>query len=324
MNQISVTDRPRGSGWFTRLGKVPTPLGGLALGIASLGAAWALVLPEQAETLKLAAAAIAAVLILKVLLKFALHPHLLGEDLRHPVISSVIPTCAMAVMVIAQALLPYADFFARALWVAAVASHLILLTGFVRYRLRDFEIEQMVPSWFVPPVGIVVAAVTSPGMGFESLVWCLFLFGLGCYALKLPVMLYRLLFKSTIPEPVLPTFAIMAAPASLTLAGYLTIADQPELLLISLLAPLAVFMTFLVYVAFVKLLRLPFSPGYAAFTFPMVIGATALLKLGGALEGSFSSLALRLGQVELLVATAIVAYVAMRYATYYLSPVSSR
>jgi tellurite resistance protein TehA-like permease len=37
-------------------------------------------------------------------------------------------------------------------------------------------------------------------------------------------------------------------------------------------------LTAIVYVAFTRLLVLPFSPGYAAYTFPMAIGATALFK----------------------------------------------
>jgi tellurite resistance protein TehA-like permease len=230
------------------------------------------------------------------------------------------PTCAMAIMVIAQSIMPYSEFLARALWVAAVSTHLILLLGFVRHRVKDFDIEHMVPSWFVPPVGIIVAAVTSPGMGFEPVVYGLFIFGLACYAVKLPVMLYRLIFKSTIPDAALPTFAIMGAPASLSLAGYLTITDNPSLIMISILAPLAIFMTAMVYIAFIKLLRLPFSPGYAAFTFPMVIGATALLKLEGCVNGAFAQFFHRLGYIELWVATAIVSYVALRYIFFYLVP----
>ena len=318
MNKTAKTGRT--NGLVSRLSRVPTPLGGLALGIASLGGAWSLIMPDQSQGLKLTAAIIAAILVLKVLLKFILHPHLIREDLSHPVVSSVMPTCAMAIMVIASAIMPYSEFAARALWVAAVVTHLILLLGFVTHRVRDFDIEHMVPSWFVPPVGIIVAAVTSPGMGFEPLVHGLFIFGLLCYFVKLPVMLYRLMFKSTIPDAALPTFAIMGAPASLSLAGYLTITDNPSLIMISILAPLAIFMTAMVYMAFIKLLRLPFSPGYAAFTFPMVIGATALLKLEGKVEGVFADLIHQLGRIELWVATAIVAYVAIRYIVFYLKP----
>ncbi len=304
------------------LSRVPTPLGGLALGIASLGAAWSLISPEGAGSFKIVSALIAAILVLKIIMKFILHPHLIKEELAHPVISSVMPTCAMAMMVVSQSLLSVIPGAARVLWLVAVICHIVLFVSFVANRVGCFKLEHMVPSWFVPPVGIIVAAVTSHGMGFESLVYTLFVFGLGCYFIKLPVMFYRLMFRASIPDAALPTFAIMAAPASLSLAGYLTITSQPDPLLLVILAPLAVLMTLLVYIGFIRLLRLPFSPGYAAFTFPMVIGATALIKLTDWLLAHelfwLGSLTDRLSQIELLIATGIVFYVASRYIIFYL------
>ena len=58
------------------------------------------------------------------------------------------------------------------------------------------------------------------------------------------------------------------------------------MLLVAVLLGIAVLMTGIIYLAFIKLLRLPFSPGYAAFTFPLVIGATALFKVGQLLSSS--------------------------------------
>nr|WP_306671079.1 TDT family transporter [Endozoicomonas sp. SESOKO1] len=314
----------RKTGLSVRLRNVPTPLGGLALGIASLGALWALVLPGYAEWFKLSSALVASLLVLAIFFKFVSNPGLFREDLAHPVASSVMPTCAMASMVIAQSLLSVMPVFAKGLWLLAVITHLLLFIGFTVHRLIDFQLHHMVPSWFVPPVGIIVAAVTSAGMGHEKLVFMLFIFGLCCYFIKLPVMLYRLIFRETIPDAALPTFAIMAAPASLSLAGYLSITNQPNYLLVAVLLPLAIFMTSLVYVAFVRLLRLPFSPGYAAFTFPMVIGATALFKLADILHQQgyqkVCEVINNLAGFELLVATVIVFYVALRYLWFYFSP----
>lgn len=136
--------------------------------------------------------------------------------------------------------------------------------------------------------------------------------------------MYRFIFTEKIPDAALPTFAIMAAPASLSLAGYLSITNQPNYLLVAVLLSLAIFMTSLVYVAFVRLLRLPFSSGYAAFTFPMVIGATALFKLADKLHQQgyqkVCDVINNLAGFELLVATVMVLYVALRYLWYYFSP----
>lgn len=306
------------------LRNVPTPLGGLALGIASLGVAWSLVLPEHEQWFKLLTAAIASVLVLALIAKFLCNPGLFREDLAHPVAGSVLPTCAMALMVIAQSIRPVVPGFAQHLWLLAVVAHILLFISFAVHRLMDFRLHHMVPSWFVPPVGIIVAALTSAGMGYEKLVYVLFLFGLGCYFIKLPVMLYRLIFSDAIPDGALPTFAIMGAPASLSLAGYLSITDNPDYLLLAILLPLAIFMTALVYVALVRLLRLPFSPGYASFTFPMVVGATALLKVADVLllEGHQAAydVIYPLAGFELLVASVLVGYVAVRFFWFYCAP----
>ncbi|MDP0563135.1 MAG: TDT family transporter [Candidatus Endonucleobacter sp. (ex Gigantidas childressi)] len=305
-----------------KLEQIPTPMGGLALGIASLGSAWAMVSPNWVEPIKITSAVIASILILVIVLKLLLHFNLFKKELAHPVIGSVMPTCAMSIMVVAQSLFKVMPEAAPILWLSAIICHIALLVGFIANRIVNFELEHMVPSWFVPPVGIIVAAVTSHGMNFDGLVYWLFIFGISCYAIELPIMLYRLIFRAPIPDAALPTFAVMAAPASLALAGYLKITSQPDPLLLLVLAPLGVFMTGLVYIGFIRLLRLPFSPGYTAFTFPMVISAIALIKLTDwLLINNFTWLATitdNLAWLELIIATGIVSYVIVRYVFHYM------
>ncbi|WP_298718498.1 TDT family transporter [uncultured Oceanisphaera sp.] len=301
-----------------RFAAAPTPMAGLALGIASLGWCWENtgLFAGGAQAL---GAAIAAVLLLILVGKFVLHPRLLAQDLAHPVVGSVVPTFAMATMVISSAV---GGDMGAALWLLAVALHLVFLVTFVWHRLKDFRLHHMVPSWFVPPVGIIVAAVASPGGALAPLAQGLLWFGMSCYALMLPMMLYRLIFCAEVPDAAKPTIAILAAPASLSLAGYLTVIGNPSPLLVAVLLGIAVLMTTLIYLAFIKLLRLPFSPGYAAFTFPLVIGATALFKVA-ALAGQWgldthTREQLRvLAGGELMVATLVVAYVALRFALFF-------
>ncbi|HCJ7281026.1 TPA: C4-dicarboxylate ABC transporter, partial [Vibrio cholerae] len=111
-------------------------------------------------------------------------------------------------------------------------------------------------------------------------------------------------------------------PASLSLAGYLTVVSEPSPVIVALLFGIAVLMTAIIYLAFTRLLRLPFSPGYAAFTFPMVIGATALFKMAHWMESinvaeRFVAQVHWLASLELIVATVVVSYVAIRYLAFY-------
>ncbi|ASI88785.1 TDT family transporter [Vibrio mediterranei] len=306
-----------------RVKGAPTPMAGLALGIASLGWSWenALELHHGAQWM---GAVIASVLLVILAYKFLFHNHLLREDLAHPVVGSVVPTFAMATMVVSHSVGQFLPRVGDGIWLFAVALHIVFLASFVYHRSRDFELHHMVPSWFVPPVGIVVADVAFSGN--PNLQWVAngaLYFGLGVYAVMLPTMIYRLIFTHEIPDAAKPTLAIMAAPASLSLAGYLTVAAEPSPVILALLFGIAVLMTMIIYLAFIKLLRLPFSPGYAAFTFPMVIGATALYKLvawmgaHGIPESAIQQVRM-LANIELIVATIVVSYVAVRYLMAYL------
>ncbi|QTG87711.1 TDT family transporter [Vibrio furnissii] len=300
----------------------PTPMAGLALGIASLGWCW-----ENAADLhgvgQWTGAALASVLLLILTVKFLCHGHLLRQDLAHPVVGSVVPTYAMATMVVSHSVGQFFPITGDALWLMAVVLHVIFLASFVYHRAKAFELHHMVPSWFVPPVGIIVADVAFSGNpALAPIAHGALLFGMLAYAVMLPVMIYRFMFTQEVPDAAKPTMAILAAPASLSMAGYLTVTATPSPVVIALLFGIAVLMTAIIYLAFTRLLRLPFSPGYAAFTFPMVIGATALFKMahwmdsiGMAAQDVHQVHALAM--VELLVATVVVSYVALRYVMYY-------
>ncbi len=307
---------------ITEASRIPTPLGGLALGIASLG--WCL---ENVFPLgglgQLAGAAAAAILLLLLVAKFILHPSRLGEDLAHPVAGSVLPTFAMAAMVISRCVGLGLPEVGRIIWLIAVGLHLTLLAAFIGRRLLDPQFKQMVPSWFIPPVGIVTAALTVPdgmsGDSFHALAYGLMTFGVLSYFLLLPPMVYRMIFHHhEIVDAAKPTIAILAAPASLSLAGYLSVESDPSVVLCAALLGIALLMTAVIYLTLVRLLRLPFSPAYASFTFPLVIGATALFKASeffAAFPGheEFAGIVRLLAAGELTVAILVVGFVCALY-----------
>lgn len=293
-------------------------MAGLALGVASL--AWCADGALGAGgLLQIAGAVTAAGLLLMLAVRGVFHFDTIAADLRHPVAGSIVPTFAMCLMVISRSMAYLSVAAGVALWLAAVALHLAVLAVFFWHRVRGNVMKEMVPSWFVPPVGIVVADVTFPGVE-----WLLPLadgclaFGLASYAVLLPLMLYRLFFGTTIAEGARPTLAIMAAPASLSLAGYLTVVREPDYLLCAVLLGIALLMTVVIYFAFWNLLRLKFSPGYAAFTFPMAIGATALYKASDVVArlgaADYAQTLWRLGTAELVVAAVVIGYVFVLYA----------
>ncbi|WP_440875165.1 TDT family transporter [Thalassotalea sp. PLHSN55] len=300
-----------------KLAIAPTPMAGLALGISSLGLCWQYAFPNILWVQYLGAA-VAAMLLLILSAKFIAHGQLLADDLRHPVVGSVTPTFAMALMVVSVSVHDFFSLFGEALWLVAIVLHLSFLTVFIYHRAKDFQLSHMVPSWFIPPIGIIVAANTFPSLEYLALAKVILWFGIGCFLVMFPMMLYRIIFHGEIADPAKPTLAILAAPASLSLAGYLTVYNQPSPLVVALLLGIAVLMTGLIYLSFIKLLRLPFSPAYAAFTFPMVISALALFKVyqqfvAWDIKLEYSAQIYWLADIELVIATGMVGYVAYCY-----------
>ena len=90
------------------------------------------------------------------------------------------------------------------------------------------------------------------------------------------------------------------------------------ILLCAILLGIAVLMTIAIYFAFWNLLRLQFSPGYAAFTFPMAIGATALYKSSALVAGipggeEYAAQLHVLATIELVISALVICYVLILY-----------
>lgn len=303
---------------------LPTPVAGLALGIASLGMCLESALPLNGAG-QYIGAIIASLLLLLLILRFVLHFDTLLQDLKHPVLGSIVPTFAMALMVVSKSVGDFSPIAGQNLWLIAVILHLIALAMFIFHRLQDPHLHHMVPGWFVPPIGIIVADVMCPNEAFVDFALVLLAIGMVSYLVMLPMMLYRFMFRGEVPDAAKPTIAILAAPASLSLAGYLTVVEEPSLLLCAILLGIALLMTLVIYCAFFRLLRLPFSPGYAAFTFPMAIGATALYKLAhlvNSYEGGseYANQLYWLANAETVIATLVISYVSIRFVHHYLLP----
>lgn len=300
---------------------VPTPLAGLALGIASLGIGLENTLSLD-NLVQFFSAILSMILVCILLGKYILHPQMLKDDVAHPVVGSILPTIAMALMLQTKTISFVSQTAAELVWLFAVFLHFALMFGFVFHRVRDFSLKQMVPSWFVPFVGIGVAAVTVPNGVYHDLAYAIFVFGLINYAIILPIMVYRLIFAEEINDNFKPTIAILAAPASLSLMAYLSLEQNPSLLLCSILFGIAILMTVIIYIAFFKLLRLPFSPGFAAYTFPMAVGAASLIKVSEVLATyplliQYSWEVHVMGIIEMVIATCVCIYVVVSFILYY-------
>ena len=303
--------------------RYPTPVAGLTLGMIGICIFWASVCPQSLapKVILTMATLLVTFMLLPLCLKFVLYPAHLWSDLRHPTIGSIVPTLAMSLMLISHTALNLSCILACTIWLSAVILHILFFLIFCFHRMKKIDLNHMVPSWFVPPIGIVVACISIPTQSLLPIAHLILEFGLIAYAIMLPLMLYRLCFKDSIEDERKPTLAILAAPASLTLTGYLSISSNPNTLVLLILFSIALVMTISVYLMLSDLLRIGFSPAYSAFTFPLAISATASYKMSvwsqtSNLFENYSTLFFLIGLIEGIIATFIITYVAQHYMRY--------
>ena len=303
----------------TLLKTIPIPINGLMLGLVSLAN---LFFALYLEFFGFLFFSIGFVLFLLMLFKIAFTFLDVINDIKNPIIASVAPTFSMGMMVICSVLAgPFSlPGIATIGWRIAACVHFTLVIYFIYTFIwkNKFELHSIYPSWFIVFVGIGVIPITS-GNEESTVVHLLFWLGFIFYLILLPIVWLRLKY---IEEPARPLLTIIAAPGSLCLTAYLVYFTQHNVNLVVFLLVLSQLIYAFVLFKLPTLLKLPFFPSYAAFTFPLVISATAM----NASAHFFDSIpALKvLTVIELLIATCIVSYVFVRYVLFIIERVHAR
>ncbi|MGI6225018.1 MAG: TDT family transporter [Peptococcales bacterium] len=253
------------------LEKYPLPISGLILGLTALGN----LLMSYSEILRNILGIVAGILLILFVLKFVFYPQQIKKELDNVLIASVIPTFPMALMLLSTYLISDFPTFAFIIWISGLVIHLLLIIWFSLKFVCQFNIKQVFPTWFIVYVGLTLVSVTGK-YGMDNLGRVAFWFGLITYLILLCPVLYRIIKIKEMPEPALPTLVILAAPASLLLAGYINSFTEKNMTIIYLLMTLSLIFYIRVIIMLSRLLKLKFYPSYSGFTFPLVISATAL------------------------------------------------
>lgn len=264
--------------------KIPIPMAGLALGLAALANLLSALNPIILGAFRI----ISAVIVLLITLKAVIAPKAVAEDFKNPVILSVAPTYSMALMLLGAYIKTLGqDGLAIFIWGLGIIIHIAFIVFYTMRFIVKFDIKKIFPSIFIVYVGIGTAGITAPAFKMLPIGQASFWFGFVSLLILLPIVIYRLVKVKGIPEPASPTFAILAAPASLVLAAYVKSFTDKNLYMVGFLTLLSIILYIVVIVAMVKLLTLKFYPSFSAFTFPMVIsgiatgGASTVLSKAG-------------------------------------------
>ncbi len=235
----------------------------------------------------------------------------LASDLRDPVQSPFVSIAVIVPMLLAGALASYAFTVGRIL----VVIFLALTIAFGAFLYGQWIVADMIPEaahpgYFVPTVaGGFLGATVAAEVHLHALAWTAFGVGVLCWALLGSAILSRLMFRSVLPDPLVPTLAIEAAPPAVAGIAYFAVTAGATSFVAYALGGYAVFMA-LVQLRFIPLFaRLRFAPGSWAFCFSYAAVATdALLWIASTRPSARAAYAI----IILVLITGLVAAIAAR------------
>ncbi len=184
------------------------------------------------------------------------------------------------------AAVPISMFLLSALWqdhtalnTALYFTALVMITLFTLnvaalWFRRSLDLKFLNPAWFIPVVGNVVAIFTA----VKPYEWLWYYFAVGCtfYILLLGMILFRMIFSDPMPEAMKPTLFIFIAPPSLCCVDMVKMTGsfgEGAMIFLSL----AIFFTLLIAILWKDFIKIPFTPSWWAFTFPLATLGAALM-----------------------------------------------
>lgn len=305
--------------------KIPLPFCGVALGLAALGNlvganGFGQIIPAFKSLnnfgvmLKNVFGLLAAAILILLLIKILLDLKGFLEEMKNPITASVFGTYSMALMILSG----YIQ--SSLLWWIGFIMHIVIMIYFTITFVFKFNIKQVFTSWYIVYVGIVAMNINCKQFGQQALGEIVFYFGFVCTLILLCIVMYRIYVVKEIPDPAKPLFCINTAPVSLCLAGYMATFTDKNPALIYFMLVLSLLIYLLVLVNLPKLLKMPFFPSYAAFTFPMVISAiacklTTAQYLGGEVKAnpSLANITKIIFQLQTYIALVLVIYAFIRF-----------
>lgn len=255
-----------------------------------------------------------AILFLLILKIFSDHEFIL-EELKNPAIAGVASTFPMGIIILSSYIIFFSEKIAYATWIIGFVLQCVLIIYFTKKFIFNFDIKKVFPSYFVVYVGVAVSSIVAPVFNSAYVGKELFWFGFIAYLVLLPIICYRIFFIRKIPEALIPTITILAAPASLCLTGYLCSFETVDTHILWILFIMSFAMFLAVILHMPKMLKLKFYPSYSAFTFPLVISAIAMQSLNTFLtkNGIYIILIQYLSYFTELIAIILVVYVLICY-----------
>lgn len=157
-----------------------------------------------------------------------------------------------------------------------------LTCTFRRWLIDQLDTHEISPVWLIPMVGNASPAFAGVDLGFPGLSKMLLFSALLCWALFMPLILWRIVFvRPVTPQKAMPGLAIMvSAPAVIAVGLYCIYGGMNDV--IEFMAWTALFFAIVLISLWRRMIPDTFGRIWWGFTFPSTALASALIRVDAA------------------------------------------
>ena len=288
--------------------KIPLPICGVILALFSLGN----LLNDTHPLLKAICATLGMIFLILIISKLILYSEKIKADFQNPILTSNSGTFSMSLMLLSTYLSLFIPNIAFGIWILGVALHILLMIYFTyHFIIHNFNILTVYPSYWIVYVGITMGAITAHAHNLEEIGIIFFIVGFIAMILTMPLIIYRYLKYTDIPNGNKPLICIFTAVLSILIVGYINSFNTISNEFLMVMYIFACILYIFAFVKFIEYRNLKFYPSFAAFSFPFVISG---LATKGVISKIGPNIILNnILNIETVIATVIVAYVLMKY-----------
>ena len=260
---------------------------------------------------------VATIIFLLYIVKIAKFPKVCQKEYETVVPCSLYAGFTMVLMILGSYYFDYVPALGKGMWAVGLCIHAVHILVFTyRNVIKNRDINTFVPSWFVTYNGILVSCVVGGAMNAAGILKYVVYYGIIIYFIIIPIMIWRLL-KVEVKAPVYHTMAVVLAPCSLCVVGYLNVIPTPNQTLLYILYACVLVSLLFIIIKLPKFFSFPFAPGFAGMTFPMAIGIVASTKMAGYLTGmgneALAAVVKQISGIQIYLTTMIIGYVLLNF-----------
>lgn len=213
-------------------------------------------------------------------------PAAVVAEFRHPIAGNLFGTLFISLLLLPIVLVPIARPLAQATWIVGAIGMGVFAWVIVSRWLSDRQqLAHATPTWIVPVVGLLDVPLALPSLGLPPMPGvAIAALAIGLFfAIPLFTMiLMRLVFEPPMPQALLPTLLILAAPFAVGGSAYVAATGQPDLFARALFA-IDLFVLAVLVGRLRELARCcTFKVAWWAVGFPLAASAVAGLRIAAA------------------------------------------